>query len=294
MAKLEGVKVLDMVGGEITKVAYDGVEYVKIDNVKEPIDGDIALNNKESESYTEGAFYELRAGLSKFGNFITKSDNDGAGYNGKHPKFWTVFRKVSASKPTIDERVDSLEKRVDALEEKPEPTQPFKEGDVVVITGNTKMRHATQAEREQYEESLKPKEPKLKAGDWVKFAEDGADITAGKVYEIKANADGDLYFLDDEGDDRTYPISGDSDYQFEIVAPPSVFERIGREEGEFKVGDIVRVTDTTLGHPVGTIGIVEYDENSFVKLRVRANGELKSHSGKMELIAPVESRVDRP
>lgn len=415
MAKLECVKVLDMVGGEITKVAYDGAEYVKVDDVKEPVDGDIAVNNQESPSYTEGAFYELQAGLSEFGSFITKLDDDGYADNGKHPRFWTVFRKVSASKPTIDERVDSLEKRVDALEEKPESpkqsfkvgdyivgndesrygitndkmalgkvvkeitdgyddirvevlrhaTEPdeigkgfgvqskyfrkataeeiadyeeslkptFKTGDIVVITGNTnssrnavgdigkvgmyvsksgadvdvlgktsgngnytlfnEMRHATQAEREQYEESLKPK---LKAGDWVKFASytgvvNSDGITLNKAYNVHIDANSELTFVDDDGDNRSQPIEAKEAY--EIVAPPSVFERIGRNEGEFKVGDVVRVTGSALGHNIGTIGVIEYD-SGWGKLRVRANGELKSHAGQMELIAPVENRVDIP
>lgn len=159
------------------------------------------------------------------------------------------------------------------------------------------MRHATQAEREQYEEALKPK---LKAGDWVKFTEDGTDITAGKVYEIKANADGDLYFLDDEGDDRTYPISGDSDYQFEIVKatkPPSVFERIGRKEGEFKIGDIVRVItgEFTLFEP-GTIGELVSGAHFICprKFGVKHGDTTQDCYDDFELIAPVESRVDRP
>lgn len=231
-----------------------------------------------------------------------------------------------------------------AEEKEPEPAPTFKEGDIVVITGNTnysrnavgdigkiteifmrearvevpggpkldnwslftEMRHATQAEREQYEESLKPKKPQLKAGDLVKFAEDGTDITAGKVYEIKANADGDLYFLDDEGDDRTYPISGDSDYHFEIVKapkPPSVFERIGRKEGEFKVGDVVRVIgDDVLGgeNKDGDIGVVTSVSRWSGIPQVRVSGRDCGNDGNgwfapapyFELIAPVESRVD--
>lgn len=70
--------------------------------------------------------------------------------------------------------------------------------------------------------------------------------------------------------------------------------KIGREVGEFKKGDIVRVTDTSGGHRVGTIGeLVPAPEYVGTDVGVLANGIKKSHIGQMELIAPVEARFDR-
>lgn len=69
---------------------------------------------------------------------------------------------------------------------------------------------------------------------------------------------------------------------------------IGRKVGEFKEGDIARVTPSGCGdggHPVGTIGVIEYCPK-WSKLRLRAGGELYSHTGNMELVAPVESVVN--
>ena len=228
-------------------------------------------------------------------------------------------------------------------QEKPEPAQSFKEGDIVVITGNTnahgfeigtvgkitcldvsddqhkvssldghdwwwleesEMRHATQAEREQYEESLKPK---LKAGDWVKFTSykgivNREDISLNKAYQVFTDTDDELAFVDDAGDRCSQPLRDKEAY--EIVAPPSVFERIGRKEGEFKVGDVVRVIgDDVLGgeNKDGDIGVVTSSSRWTGNPQVRVSGRGCGNDGNgwfapahyFELIAPVESRVDR-
>jgi len=56
MAALKGVKTLDMVGGEITKVAYEGAEYERVGG--EANVGDIVLITDDSWcDATEGAFY---------------------------------------------------------------------------------------------------------------------------------------------------------------------------------------------------------------------------------------------
>lgn len=95
MAKLEGVKVLDMVGGEITKVAYDGAEYVKVDG-RGQIGDLIKLNDKATLVVTSGAFYE---GVSLgFANDI-EIINDVGDAHAWGVEYYDTFRKVSASKP---------------------------------------------------------------------------------------------------------------------------------------------------------------------------------------------------
>lgn len=324
MAALNGVKTLDMVGGEITKVAYNGAEYVRVDDAKI---GDIAeIVDTWHRSLTEGEFYTV--------NYISDRDDFAGIEKGSMVRKYVgdigrmkYFRKVSAeTTPTIDERVDALEKRVDALEEKPaEPAPVFKEGDIVVVTGNSnehefeigelvrieefdnsgehrveyldghdywwvlesEMRHATQAERQAYEESLKPK---LKAGDYVKFAEVNDYVTTEKHYEVFENpADGGYaykhYVIDEDGKDNAIVL----DNAYEIVEP-TPFARAGRKEGEFKAGDIILLPYQKKRKYYEVKSVegprVNFYENSF------GNETEFMPANECELIAPVESRVD--
>lgn len=71
------------------------------------------------------------------------------------------------------------------------------------------------------------------------------------------------------------------------AAEETKWAAIGRKVGEFKVGDIVQTLEDTGGHPIGTIGTLEYD-HTWGKLRVRAGGKLYAHHART-LLAPVES-----
>jgi hypothetical protein len=57
MAKLEGVKTLDMINGEITKVEYNGVKYSKVDG--EAKVGDLILATKNIGHTSKNKFYEI-------------------------------------------------------------------------------------------------------------------------------------------------------------------------------------------------------------------------------------------
>ena len=224
-------------------------------------------------------------------------------------------------------------------QEKPEPAPTFKEGDIVVITGNTtvsvnnvgdigkiteisirearvevpggpklsnwslftEIRHATQAEREQYEESLKPKKPapKFAVGDYVMPTEDYpqlAIVTKGEKLRIER------VIAPNEGGDW-YVVSGGwsiSERYLTEYVEPSVFECIGRKEGEFKKGDIVRVGSNTDCTPfIGTTQIVRLYTDGLSGGNVYFEGYTDDNDDiqlgrNIELIAPVESRVDRP
>lgn len=79
----------------------------------------------------------------------------------------------------------------------------------------------------------------------------------------------------------------------EEVQRGKTFSKLGRAVDEFKEGDIVRTSVTIFGRQVETIGELVHEEGFLGNyLRVLAHGEVKPHIGKMELIAPVESRVD--
>ncbi|MFJ7665276.1 hypothetical protein ACIQXW_23240 [Lysinibacillus sp. NPDC097162] len=134
--------------------------------------------------------------------------------------------------------------------------------------------------------------PKLKAGDYVKITRVIVyDTTKEKAYEVFENECGRLYYVDDAGDKRYGAITA-GDYEI-VDAETAKWAKIGRKVGEFKEGDIVRVTKSHGGHPVGTIGkLVPAPEYIGTDLGVLANGHKKSHISGMELIAPVESTLN--
>ncbi|ASN68057.1 hypothetical protein 8F11_22 [uncultured Caudovirales phage] len=151
MGKLNGVKTVDMVNGEITKIAYEGAEYAKVANdFHDAQTGDLFLNTEN------GGFYEITIRASDFYGvphpvrFMNDKGRE-SGYMREcnvHP----LFRKISVqSKPTLEQRVGALERDVAALkgEKVAEETIEFegatyrkvereaREGDVVIMKGRT-------------------------------------------------------------------------------------------------------------------------------------------------------------
>lgn len=243
MAKLNGVKTVDMINGEITKVSYEGVEYAKVEGKAEK--GDLLLSNENLTDISVGDFFSV---LSE-GEFI----DNGGDTRGSDAGFdYTFFRKISADKPTLAQRVETLESDVAALK-----------GEKVAS------------------------ETKLKAGDYVKFKEDGTYITAGKTYEVFHNYNG-LYFVDNAGNKRWHHF----EYEHEILsAEEAKWAKIGRKPNEFKKGDVVRVLGVCSGHEIaGQLGeIVIADVTDQPPVRAVYNDELIELWTRVELVAPVES-----
>lgn len=404
MAKLNGVKTIDMVNGEITKVSYNGVEYVKVDGLVKSTE-DILLAIENGLDRTKGEFYRV-IGVGSTVRWEDTTSANGVGAEYISDRF-EVFRKISDDKPTLEQRVETIEqaqaqlvsdvtalkgekvaeapkrlttgdvakvisrdskykgevgdvvkivvddkskwpyrcKRISdgvalgwfyesALEAYVEETIEFegatyrkvdreaREGDVVVLTGDelpcwfTKDKAykigkgpyiekcdkgyknyvvydfsygRTRETVDVYEAIAKAKTPKLKAGNFVKFKKDTPSITSEKPYEISVDEDGELYFIDNDGDHRWEPLRV---HEYEILSAEEVkWAKIGRKPNEFKVGDIVEVTGSTGGHSVGTIGEVVKAPPHFIgtNIGVKANGHIKSHLGQMKLVAPVES-----
>ncbi|WP_426043223.1 hypothetical protein [Bacillus pumilus] len=67
MAALKGVKTVDMVGGEITKVSYEGAEYERVEGDAEV--GGLLMSREGCHDITAGAFY-----------IINEVDRDGDAY----------------------------------------------------------------------------------------------------------------------------------------------------------------------------------------------------------------------
>lgn len=149
------------------------------------------------------------------------------------------------------------------------------------------------------------------------------DLTSGKVYAIKQDTNG-LYFIDDVGDRRTRPIIKNDVYVLEPVAPSlsaletelaatkakvaemeaqlaeakrqreareieAKWAAIGRAVGEFKSGDIAKITRYQYGLPEGTV---------FAVTGIKREGTVGTPGGYgadvtcIELVAPVESVVN--
>lgn len=148
MAKLTNVKTLDMMNGEITKVAYDGVEYELLGTDVKAKAGDLVQSNVELMDVSEGDFFKTfnRDGDIEF----MDGDNDYRAANYGEGRY-NVFRKISVqATPALEERVSSLESDVASLKgEKANETIEFegatyrkvdreaREGDVVIFRKNT-------------------------------------------------------------------------------------------------------------------------------------------------------------
>lgn len=137
MAKLNGVKTINMVAGEVTKVAYEGAEYERVEGGGQK--GDIALTLTSWGDQDTGEYY-----------VVNNEENRTWGYTGNTPSEYihiagkeedasclrtdvSLFRKVSAA-PTLESRVSTLETDVAALKEPAtsEADAPkFKAGDKV-------------------------------------------------------------------------------------------------------------------------------------------------------------------
>lgn len=309
MAKLNGVKTLDMVNGEITKVAYDGAEYEKIaHDFRDAQTGDLFLNT------VNGDYYEITIresnfhGISHPVRFINDIGRDG-GYMracSVHP----LFRKISADKPkrlTVGDYAKVIAN---------DSSHHAEIGDIVYIVSDDNDHQPYKCERvsdgkfvgwfferelEAYEKEMeRPNKPKLKAGDFVTIESYyyKADITKGKPYEVREDSNG-LYFLDDAGDVRRAVLREGG---FSIVPPNAVkWAKIGRKVNEYRVGDIVRLTNDSLGGLLGYSGIITRiidNDYSFVPYRLEKPDFVEDEANTwyqasdIELIAPVESTLN--
>ncbi|MGB9945317.1 hypothetical protein ACO0DA_20245 [Bacillus subtilis] len=207
MAKLVSVKTLDMVNGEITKVAYDGAAYERVED--EARKGDLLMmKNDVRLDTTPGAFYYVMS----LGNGKAKILDDVDLPHTWSREYYDLFRKVAAStNPSVEERVAKAEGEIESLK-----------SDVAALKGEAEYKRITKSE--------------ARAGDYVKFIEtDDEGITIGKLYEIEAiDCDGDPVFTDDI-DQENYAQSDDT---YEVYRKVSAAEP---KPERLKVGEYAKV-----------------------------------------------------
>ncbi|WP_206427027.1 hypothetical protein [Bacillus velezensis] len=261
MAKLDGVKTLDMVNGEITKVAYGGAEYVKTDSPVQEGDLFLLTAGHEIISGESGEFYlteKYRNGNivipTRFLGNATATQSDGDGI---------AFRKVAAAaNPSVEERVAKAEGEIEALK-----------SDVAALKGEPEYKRIDRSE--------------ARAGDFVKFDDPPSYLTDKEYYEIKEFAQGDPVIIDDDGDE--YDTYSDEFEVYRKVSAASV------EAERLKVGDYAKVVNATDYHRFTDGDIVEIIGDRFGspynELARRLTDEKNQYVPKRELVRATDEEV---
>lgn len=266
MAKLTGVKTLDMVNGEITKVAYNGAEYERVEGNARRVgkSGDLVLNGHRHPDLKLGEFYLLvrdegtsllsvRDEIDDFhGNAVADGDS-------------ILFRKVSASQPTLEDRVRTNEKDIESLK-----------SDVAALKVEAVPKY------------VRIDKSEAKAGDFVKFieTEDGY-VTIGKLYEIEDfHRDADPSITDDRGD---YNCA--SKYEvFEVYRKVSAADP---KPERLKVGDYARVVTDRTSHAKrdDVVKIIDDDKSVVPFLAVHLNGGNAGWFNESQLVRATDEEV---
>ncbi|MEL7734216.1 hypothetical protein AABB40_16095 [Bacillus velezensis] len=216
MAKLNGVKTLDMVNGEITKVAYGGAEYAKAEGL--PKMGDLVLADKGGYDITYGAFYKITEDADHEEDVRFLDDVDDGRVRDAND--YVLFRKVSTgTNPSLEERVSSAEDEIESLK-----------SDVAALKGESEYVRIDVAEAQD--------------GDYVKFDEAPRRyLTAGRYYEIDyVDSSGDPWITDDDGDDFDTSVLHDDEFEVYRKVSAASLEVEPKPE-RLKVGDYAKVVD---------------------------------------------------
>ncbi|MCP9282995.1 hypothetical protein [Bacillus safensis] len=303
MAALKGVKTLDMVGGEITKVSYEGAEYERV--VGDAKIGDIIrLTEEARHDVTPGGFYTVR-GVRGARVQITDDVNEPHHWD---EDYYDLFRKkhrrlkvgdyakvVEGSDldeadagdivKIIHDDYDRVPFKCDVIKGRRDADYIWAEESDLVL--------ATEAE------VAEAKAPKFSVGDYAKVVGDTyhSDIVEGAIVKITDLADG-------EGDLR-FELVGDDDYDYakpssleKVSAEEAKWAKIGRKVDEYKVGDIVAYDDPQWFENKGIGEVTEAtDEDNYAGVVATDNGgrRVKYYllPEKLTLITPVEVRFDR-
>jgi hypothetical protein len=260
LAKLENVKILDMVNGEPTRVEYNGEIYEKTED--EAKAGDLVrVVDDNICDVEEGEFYELY--IDEGNDLVFDDDLDDARpYDSWTDKLETFRKDPAQPQPDLVERIAELERRIAALEGR---GKRLTVGDYARVIANESEHYA-------------------KIGDIVKIIKDDMDEQPYKCELLDGEYVGWFY------ESELVPVT---DEEVAQIKGELRWAKIDRKPGEFKKGDIVRVKGSNAGLPIGTIGeIIGIDNDGDLDV---SNGVNSRYHGtyQVELICPVEQRFDR-
>jgi len=234
MARLHGVKTLDMVNGEITKVAHERTEYERVEGVVQT--GDLVLIRTDVRDTTQGAYYYVR---STKGRYAVIRDDVGDSHDLSRGCY-DLFREVSASQPSLEDRVSTNEKDIELLK-----------SDVAALKGETEPEY------------VRIDKGEAKVGDFVKYIVTASQsVKIGRLYEIIGLRSGRHFaHIDEDGDRvRTVPNAVFEVYRKVSAAEPKP-ERL-------KVGDYARVVESG-----DILKIIETDQTSVPYRAEHLNGD---------------------
>ncbi|RCL12744.1 hypothetical protein [Bacillus cereus] len=288
MAKLDGVKVVN------ETVEYNGFVYTLVTSDAK-VD-DIVKASEQELDVTVGAFY-LVVDIDDDNDIVFKDNVDDSNYfnQGEH----SVFRKSRVI--TTDKLADAEGVVTITL-----PDGTKLEGtpsDLEKITRSTQKIQAEQGSSvEMPEEAVEVKQALLKEGDFARVVANTTSHyfeigTVVKLDDYTEETDAfTAYYLDGSDFWRIYRkdlepltkeeaehIAREAGEEKKTKAERAKWAAIGREVGEIKKGDIVRVVKE------GDIGIVVYADSTD-RPYVSVNGE--SQFSYVELVTPVEQRFD--
>ncbi|MEC2215082.1 hypothetical protein [Bacillus velezensis] len=260
MAKLDGVKTLDMVNGEITKVAYGGAEYVKTEGL--PKENDLVMSEEGGYDITCGAFYKITEDADHEEDVRFLDDVDDGRV--RDADDYVLFRKVAASTdPSLEERVSSAEGEIESLK-----------SDVAALKGESEYKRIDADE--------------AKVGDFVKFDDPPDYLTDEEYYEIdRFDSSGDPWITDDDGDE--YDASNRGFEVYRKVSAASV------EAERLKVGDYAKVVNATDYHIFRDGDIVEIVEDpstrSTNECARKITSEVTQYVPKRQLVRATDEEV---
>lgn len=313
MASLTGVKTLDMANGEITKVAYNGVEYVKVDGHAQS--GDLALRHPSINNLdvTAGCFYEV---AEAYEDKIRISD-DVDDLAARQQSMFSFFRKQGAERVGAFEVGDYIVPLPEADHHYKITNTDMKLAKVVkgydrrinleIIAHNDESRignvhgaYSVHFRKATPEEVEKYTAPKLKVGDYVRITGNGLGEHGFKIGEIVRvlathtdlikgeNLDGSKYWYVQASD-----FVKASSEEVAEAKRAAKWAKLGRKTNEFKQGDIVRIISAGLsGLRNGELGIVGEIDGDILRVCGRLSYATLINADNVEIVAPAESRVD--
>ncbi|GGF88179.1 hypothetical protein [Paenibacillus abyssi] len=150
---------------------------------------------------------------------------------------------------------------------------------------------------------------KFAIGDKVRLISGGSDhpltgFSNGEIYEVSdpktTFRSGKRVQITQEGGRKGYALPDQiakvTEAERKQAEEAAKWAAIGRKVNEYKAGDIVRCVRSCVGHPVGTVGFVVDQPASWCggkRTAVEFGGNVRDHTGDVELVVPVEQRFDK-